>query len=597
MVVPSFDRPTRLLVLIGFLQGSLLFWMHKLLEWHAWPSTKPSVLITWYTLVFAVPLALQLMADHLVESRAWKFAAGLAGTLAVLSVYTARTVFPGSGTSPDAFFESGAYFIPTVVLAWYVVLPFAQAWLKNKQARFPYPDLFQFSWNNILVILTAGFYTSLFWGSLALWASMFKIIHIDFFAELFTETWFIYLVTGGVFGFALANGRSQKGLVTNLRTTMLVMFRNLLPLPAFIALIFLAALPFAGLQPLWDTNHATLLMLNLQLYVVFFLNAVYQDGRQETPPYPLPVRFLVEAGVIVLPVYSALSFYALGLRVAQHGWSVSRVFAALAVFIMALYVTGYARSILRWESPWMKGAARINVRIAAVVIALAVLVNTPILDPRLITVRSQVARLKSGAVSAEKFDYDYFRFLLGKPGRDALVRLAKLEGHPQAETIRSKAAAALDKKNRWENPATGVQTVEELEKGMKLFPSGKVWDRSFLEFLLEGKEAYRHYWVGGRVLAVDLNKDSAEEYVLFKPYHHGQNLLFARTETGWKEVGRLVSADSDFQDANFEKQLSNCQVLLSQWNELRIGEQTYQVFPKSSDTTQPGPDIPMTSID
>ena len=552
--------------------------MHLFLQGKMWPATEPALVIAWYTLTFGVILALQLMEDRIEDPRTWRFALCLAAVLCALSLYTGRTTFSrSSGAPPDTFFESGAYFIPTVLIAWYVTLPFAQSWLKNGRVQFPYPDLFQFSWNNVLTIFTASLYTSLFWGSLGLWAAMFKILHIGFFAELFSKPPFIYLVTGTVFGFAVSINRSQRGLVANLRRTMLLIFQNLLPLPCFIALIFLATLPFTGLKLLWDTNHATLLMLNLQLYVVLFLNAVYQDGK-EKPPYPLFVRRLVEAGVIVLPAYAALSAYALWLRVGQHGWSVSRVFAALAVFIAGLYVTGYAWAALKQETPWMKRVGPVNVRVAAWVIALAVLVNTPLMDPRLITVRSQIKRLLSGAVAAEKFDYYYLRFSLGKPGRDALVRLSKLEGHPNAETIRSRAAAALEKKKPGGNAAAELQTADDLEKRLKLFPEGKTFDRDFLGFLLEKKESYAHYFPGGKVLAVDLNRDQKEEYVLFKPYVHGQNLVFSRTVTGWEEIGRLISEGKDFQDSDFEKQLQSCEVSAPEWDLLRIGEKRYHVL-------------------
>ncbi len=553
--------------------------MHQLLKSHAWPATEPPLLIAWYTLTIGVLLALQLVGDRLSEPRTWRFAGGLAAVLLALGLYTGRTVYPGEAVE-EAFFLAAAYFGVTVALAWYITLPFAQTWLKNGRAHFPYPDLFQFSWNNILTIQTAGVYTALFWGSLGLWAAMFKIIHIDFFAKLFTKAWFVYLVSGSVFGFALSICSSQKRLVANLRATMLVVFRNLLPLPCFIALIFLAALPFTGLKPLWDTNHATILMLNLQLYVVIFLNAVYQDGR-EKPPYNPWVRRLVEAGVVILPAYAALSVYALWLRVQQHGWSVSRVFAALSVLIAALYVAGYSRTALRRESPWMKGISPINVRVAAVVIALAVLVNTPLLDPRLITVRSQVARLMSGAVSAEKFDYRYLRFSLGRPGRDALVRLAKLEKHPQAETIRSRAAEILAQKNRWHDTTT-AQTAEQLQKRLKVIPEGKTLDPDFLEFLIAQKTSYEAYLAAGTwVLAVDLNKDGKEEYALFK--RNNRNLVFSRTADGWKQTGRLVSEGFINQDSDFEKQLAGFRVLAPEWDLLLIGERRYHLFPGKAD--------------
>ena len=585
----SFDRRIRLLILMGLLQGSLLFWMHKLLQYHVWPATEPVWVVTWYTLALSIPLALQLMVDHLSGSKAWRFAAGLAALLFALSVYTGRAIFPEKGMEP---FEICGYFGLTVSILWYVSLPFAQTWLKTGRARFPYPDLFDYSWNNILTIETAGVFAALFWGSLELWAGMFHILKIDFFKDLFHRTSFIYLVTGSVFGFALSFGRSQKGLVTNLRATVLTIFRNLLPLPAFIGLIFLAALPFTGLKPLWDTGHATLLMLNLQIYVILFLNAVYQDGGEEPPYHPL-IRRLVEVGVIVLPAYALLCAHATQLRIGQYGWSVNRVFGAVAVFVTGLYAAGYSWAALKRGSPWMRIISPVNVRIAVIVMALAVLLNTPVMDARLITVRSQTTRLMKGKISAEKFDYDYVRFSLGKPGRDALVQLSKLQGHPKAEQIRSRASAALAKKSRWAGPA-GAQTVEEVARQAKIYPQGKTLDPTFLPFLLANKRKYGQYLTDDlRVLVLDLNGDDKEECVLLGGYFPPKR-VFSLSAEGWKEIGSLTAVgNSGITDDELDKNLKtgDYRVIPPKWNLLQLGKKTFHLFEKTEGEGGNGPFI------
>ena len=568
-------KSTIRLVLIGFLQGALLLWMHKLIQWKIWPATSFAIVLTWYVVLIAVPLALQLMAGYLSDPRAWKFSASLAAILAALSVYAVRTSL-GTRFSVSAEENGIFYFLLTVTLGWYVALPFAQSWLKRGQRLFPYEDLFEYSWNNILAILTAGFFTALFWGSLGLWAGMFLILKISFFAKLFTKLWFLYIVTASVFGFAISFGRSQQGLVSNLRKTMLMIFTNLLPLPAFIALIFLAALPFTGLKPLWDTHRATSLMLNLQLYVIFFLNAVYQDGKGE-PPYNRVVRRLVEAGVIVLPVYAALCAHSLQLRIAQYGWSVSRVFAALAVFVTALYGIGYSWTALKRESPWMKRMGAVNVRIAAMVIGLAILVNTPLLDPRLIALRSQTTRLLRGVVSADQFDYDYLQFELGKAGRKELRLLSELQNHPQAELIRNRAIAVLAKKKRWQQVGVQVQTVAQLVQQLKLFPEQKSFDPVFLEFLLSQKGKHPEYiQQDTHVLAIDLNKDGTEEYIFFS--RSRPSYVFYFTPAGWRKAGELRGKWLDAQEREKELKSQNYEVVAPEWNLLRIGKVTYSLF-------------------
>lgn len=567
----ALDRQTLTSTLIGLMQGVLLLLMHRLLDAHVWPATSMSIVVSWYAVAIAVPLAMQLMVADLDKPLALKFAVWLKVILIGLSIYTVRTSLSFDGGSGS--FETAAYFVSTIALAWFVALPFVQSRLASGRPGFPYPLLFEFSWNNMITLHVAAVFTMLFWGLLGLWAALFTVIGIRFFAELFIKQEFIYLVTASVFGFGLSFGRSHGGLVANLRSTVLLVFRNLLPLASFIAILFLGALPFTGLEPLWDTGHATMLMLNMQIYIILFLNAVYQDGSGEAP-YSRAIRELVTAAVMLLPVSAALCVYAMGLRIQQYGWSVDRVFAALIVFVTGLYGAGYAAAAFKRQTPWMKGISFVNVRVAALVIALAVGVNTPVLDPRTITVRSQVHRLLRGGVEPDRFDYGYFRFQLGRAGIRALERLAALKNHPQAERINALAQEALARKARWDHAGPLAQTSPQIADKLKLFPEGEKLDPAFPEMLLSREKEF-HWLLSNRqplqVLAVDLNGDGRKEYVLFAP---NNPLVFSPADGGWKKVGRLLSYGRWLTEHQREEILKQGRYEAgnSRWKKLRIDD-------------------------
>src|SRR5690606_35326088 len=79
------------------------------------------------------------------------------------------------------------------------------------------------------------------------------------------------------------------------------LIKLLLPLVLTVALIFLAALPFTGLDALWGTGNGTSLIIGLTAIILFFTNAVYQDGRGAAP-YPNTVHRLVYLGLALLPL-------------------------------------------------------------------------------------------------------------------------------------------------------------------------------------------------------------------------------------------------------------------------------------------------------
>ncbi len=58
-----------------------------------------------------------------------------------------------------------------------------------------------------------------------------------------------------------------------------------------------------------------------------------------------------------------------------------------------------------------------------VLLAVMMLVNSPLIDFRKITVQSQLARLEDGRTLLADFDLHYFRHDLAKPGYDALQQL------------------------------------------------------------------------------------------------------------------------------------------------------------------------------
>lgn len=581
----STDNPRMRLgiVLVGLAQGLLLWLAHEAIAHNIWPATVTTARFVWFTLAIAMPPALQLLISGADGRRLTGFGLGLGAVLALLAVYA------GLSMPVTLAGDASGVVVPyalTLAAGWYVFLPFAQTWYASGRRVFPYTSLFEHAWNNFLVLGIAAAFTGIFHGLLALWGGLFKVLDIDFFAQLFSNRAFIYPVTGVVFGFAVWLARQRTSAVVATRRIILAVFSGLLPLLALIAVLFLAALPFTGLQPLWNTRHATPLMLSLQLLTILFLNAVYQDGSGEAPYRPW-LRRAIQVAVVLLPVYTLLSGYALGLRIGQHGWSVDRVWAAILVVVAGLYAGGYAFAALRRHGAWMARMAPVNVGMAVLLMLLAVTANSPALDARRIAVHSQLGRLLAGKTDAEKFDYDYFRFELGRAGERALEQLRDIRDHAQAETIRKQAAAALAKTNRYSYTPEAMSSVEQLAAHLVLYPSGRKFDRDFLQRLYNWRTneyPLTSCFVKGQtcpVLAIDLDGDRRDEYVLF----HGMGgsvytmTVYARIDGGWKRVGSLRVPYSEREPAaQVEGALGRGEfkVLEPQWRDLRVGSRRYR---------------------
>jgi hypothetical protein len=557
---------------IAVFQGGVLWFLHHALDAKAWPATDGHWLLGLYAVAIFVPTALEIMANRLQSRATWLLAAAMALVAGALGAYAGWvTDVPSS----ERFrFEVLVGIYGALFGAWFIVLPFAQAWARRGTWRVAYPDLFELSWQNALLLLEAAVFTGVFWLLLLLWAQLFKVLDINFFAELFERPAFAYPASAVVFGYAIHLIESHERIVITLRRHLLGVFSWLLPLVALVAVLFMAALPFTGLEPLWRTGRATFLMLCLQFTFIHFINSAYEDGQTE-PRYPGSLKLVLRLAVLTLPIYAALCAYSLGLRVEQYGWTVSRVWAAIATAIATVYAIGYAAAALR-RGAWMCAIPRVNIGMAAVVAALLVAATSPILDPRRLSAESQAARLRSGSVTAVKFDYDYLRFQLGRYGNDLLAELAK--GRDDAA---ARASATLAKPHRYADARTAPP--EDVASRIELHPGGVALDPAFLAYLKKdmGERPWenpscliREHQERCVMLALDLNEDGRPEFILVSGY---VRWVYAEEKGHWRRVGVLSSAGSHRHALEPSVRAGRISTTPSLWRDVVIGRERYTI--------------------
>lgn len=579
-------RTRNTILILGLLQGMTLLGAHSAISRDVLRVPDDLLwLLPWWAVGFGAFSALQLIVVDARDRRLGTFALVLAAVLALTAAYAAYTVEPSlSGrTAPTV-----TTYVFTAFIGWYVLLPFVQAYLTTGRWPPAYALLYEFAWNNGITLLIASFFTGVFWGLLALWAGLFNLIGIGWLAGLFFNRYFAYPVTALVFAFAVYLGRSHASAVVTVRRVILAVFKALLPLLALITVLFLATLPVMGLEPLWATRHATALLLTLQIAFLLFINAVFQDGQGERP-YAAPLRVLVQTATALLPVYSALCAYALSLRIAQYGWSPDRFWAVLLAAVVALYALSYAIAALRRGTTWMAGMAPANVAIAAVLVALFVAVNSPLLDAKRISVESQVARLLAGRVSAANFDYKHLRFDLGRAGNAALADLRDLPAHANAAdaaAIRTAAAAALNLTDRYKAQVQPQLTPAQAAPHFTVYPRSAILSETFLQYAL-GSDAHwqlKHCLRATArclVLAVDMNGDSARDYVVFRVGDAGDRMstVFAETDGAWQYVGSLtLNFPQPPKAEDIEALLAKSDYALTEnpWRNLKLGEYPQQ---------------------
>jgi len=425
--LPSIPRSvTTLILLAACVQGVLLnlTWIgSKPLLSHLLSASTVNCIVAYSV---SVPVVLALTLTQINDRRVWQHL-GL-----MVLVQGAMLAWASWNSTAPAILPKPIWLPLTLgmVVAIFVALPWLQGRQRHGHWRVPYADLFAFSWQNTLCLMLALFFTGIGWAVLGLWAALFSLLGIDIFQELFFSLGFSIPASCMLFALGILIARTQHKPVQLLRHIKFALFKGLLPVLALILVLFFVSLPFTGLEALWRTGRAAWLLTFLIALLILFTNAVWQDGSANTP-YPRWLRRVVEISLLTLPFCAVLVLYALGLRVNQYGWTVGRFFGMLIALLASAYALGYAFAVLRSWCParqrtsptWLAPIGRVNQVLSWVLIALAVLINTPILDAYRISAASQIARLHAELPALDVAVLKYLRFYNGSRGYQALQAL------------------------------------------------------------------------------------------------------------------------------------------------------------------------------
>ncbi|EGM77798.1 hypothetical protein Rhein_2057 [Rheinheimera sp. A13L] len=567
--------PRSMMLLLALLQGLSLYLLHQSISFDFWPSTQPEWLFFLYSLVFVAPLTLLLSLEKGQELKLALRLVPFALLVAVLGFYAGLQVTPLEHISYEPLLFG---FIFSMLIASFKALLYIQQQASGMPLS--YNLLFLYSWRNFLTLGLSLLFTLAVWAVLMLWAALFKVIQIEFFTDLFAKPWFYYPTLNLAFGFGVLIFRNQASVIDTITRIHQALMKFLLVILALVSVLFMLALPFTGLEPLWKTGHGSILILWLQALMLFFVNAVYQADT-DSRPYPLWLHRAIYLAIVLLPVYSLIACYGLMLRVEQYGWSVSRCWGLVLWAVLALFSVGYLWGILKKRDLWLKHLSWINVRMGLVLLAVILLVNSPLIDFRKITVQSQMARLEDGRTLLADMDLRYFRHDLAKPGYDALQQLkARYSETDPALVLRINTLYKDWLSNKRVN--TSSQQEQQLLTALKL-PKDLILPPG-LEEALFAWQKYKGWQLSlisqYHLRPIDLNNDGVQEYVLLTySYDAIHAELFRLNGSVWQRASFALISGADKSKEQPEPQLDTLELkpLAPEWPLLQIADQKFQV--------------------
>lgn len=295
-----------------------------------------------------------------------------------------------------------------------------------------YPVLFLEAWSIVLRFSAAGAFTGLVWLVIYLSDELLQIVGIRVLGEVLEHELVALALGGGIFGLGMAVIHGQADLLSPY--VVLRVFRLFLPVVLVVMVIFLIALPFRGLEGLASGLSPATLLLTMVAGGIALVSIAIDQSDADATQSPLLIR-CTQGMALILPVVAALAVWSIWLRVADRGWSPERLFVLLVAGVGVVYGMVYAVSVLR-VGAWMERIRQGNIRIALLILGLAALWLTPILNAERISAASQLARF--AVDGAEAVDALALR-TWGKPGAAALAELEAKAKEPGQEAL----AAAL----------------------------------------------------------------------------------------------------------------------------------------------------------
>lgn len=554
------DRVRAMYLLVGVLQGIAV---SGLVENGEWFTEHPMIAFPlWFlALVWPTLFLLSFTREHGLRALAW--VSGFCALPALLALYT------GWQTTPHGEFEINTVapvFAISMLVAIFVALLHLQTFIW-REAR-EYDTFFTFSWRNFLTVglsaaLTLGIRLVLF-----LWESLFAAIGIDFFRTLFAKAPFIFPVLATAFAFGLHSFRVATSVIDSISSLLARLTWLLLPILLFVTAAFLFTLPFVGLQPLWDTDHGTAILMAASLLALLFLNAVYQTGAHI--PYPLLLHKLLTLSIAMLPILSALACYGLLLRVGQYGWTVSRLWALLIALLMSCFSLGYLYIIIRERSRWLDKLPVINANMSWVVLASLLLTASPFADFRSISAWSQFSRFEESGASIDQLDVRYVWWELARPGYLRMQSL--LERLDQTDPEAAEALRTAIEKRRPVIADWSEDQKAQIVKRPAGFDIPEGLGASISEYRKDAPKL---------LFQVDLNDDGAFEYVgvwATDSRRYAFVSCWQETASGWKSCGDYMRLQASQESLVEELAAADFEALVPTrpYKDLRVGEYVFE---------------------
>lgn len=331
-------------------------------------------LLYWPVLVLVIPSLISMTVFRLDHLRTVGLIVICFALTAVLAVHAGGRIETGPVTGARGAVMCSMFLL--LVLA----LPWIQLATREGFRSIRYDWLCEVFWQNMTVLLALVVVE--FLGHFLVWA-IFVLIDGDVggaFVAGFSAL-LIFPALGAVFAWFCIAVRTRHRFAQNVLQWMLTLATLVWPVVVVAVLILLGWLLMTGSRLLGNIR---LLPIVLIVAMILCANAVWWRNRLKNSlaesPYPRVLRWLLDAGLLLLPVLAGFALHDQLLLAGQRGLSAVLLLWMMMTGVLALMALGYAWAALRRKGGWLDGLRHVNVAASLLAIILLILFNTPLFD-------------------------------------------------------------------------------------------------------------------------------------------------------------------------------------------------------------------------
>jgi hypothetical protein len=277
-------------LVIGLLQGLLLYVLYRAAMEHAWPATVPPLFVGVVLAGVLGPVLLVSSLGHLPRRALAGWVAGAAAIAAALGAYDGwRQVIETMSERGRESLAPSAPLILATMAGFFIAHAMVLTGHAERRRIAAYQGYFETAWKLGVQLGFSALFVGATWLVLTLGAQLFLLVKLTLFKEVIGKSWFAIPVTVFAFTAAMHITDVRPAIVRGIRSLLLTLMGWILPVATLIVAGFLLSLPFTGLAPLWATRSAGALMLTGAALLVVLINAAWQDGAA-LPDAPAPIR-------------------------------------------------------------------------------------------------------------------------------------------------------------------------------------------------------------------------------------------------------------------------------------------------------------------